>query len=152
MPGLTGKQEAFAQAVAAGKSLADAYREAYDCSRSKDSTVYPRASRLMASGKVKARVAELRAPAVEASGMTLELHLRDLQVLRNKALKLGQLSAAVQAEIARGRAAGVLAAERKQVEVTGKDGGPIQTEARVDVSACTDDELRALARLPVRAS
>jgi phage terminase small subunit len=151
MSGLTPKQEAFAQAVAAGKSMADAYRQAYDCSRSKDSTIYPKASRLMAEGKVKARLAQLRQPAADAAGMTLETHLRDLQILRNKAVKAGQISAAVQAEIARGRAAGVLAAERKQVELTGKDGGPVQVESTVDVSACTDEELRVLARLPVRA-
>lgn len=35
-------------------------------------------------------------------------------------------------------------------EVTGKDGGPIQTETTVDVSNATSDQLRALASLPVK--
>lgn len=58
---LTGQQEKFALGVASGKTQVDAYREAYPKSNKwKDDSVYPKASALMANGKVSARVAELR--------------------------------------------------------------------------------------------
>ena len=54
---------------------------------------------------------------------------------RNK----GNLSAAVQAEVARGKAAGIY---KTQLEVSGRDGGPITTKKLDDY---TDEELLALA-------
>jgi phage terminase small subunit len=104
---MTPKQELFAQAVASGKSQAEAYRAAYDAEKSKPETVHSKASVLMANGKVAARVAELRKPVAERAQITLESHLRDLESLRDKATKDRQYSAAITAEIARGKAAGV---------------------------------------------
>lgn len=57
---LTAKQEDFAQAIASGKTQADAYRLAYDAENMKESTLWSNASRLMADSKVTARVEELR--------------------------------------------------------------------------------------------
>lgn len=54
--GLTAKQEAFAQGVAKGQTLSEAYREAYDCSNMKDSSVWTEASKLMDNPKVIHRV------------------------------------------------------------------------------------------------
>ena len=128
---LTPKQEAFAQAVASGKNQSDAYRMAY---RVREGTtaaaVNQHACRVMALGKVSARVEELRAPVVQKARMTLEGHLEDLMRLRNMAAKGGQFGAAITAEIARGKAAGVTA------------------EGRPDAS--TAEQLREIAkRLPV---
>lgn len=53
---LTAKQEAFAQGVAKGKTLSDAYRSAYDAENMKDSTVWTEASLLMDHPKVASRV------------------------------------------------------------------------------------------------
>lgn len=65
---LTSRQDAFARAVAEGKSQAEAYRIAYPKSeRWKDSAVWSAASRLMVDSKVSARVAELRAELAEKS-------------------------------------------------------------------------------------
>jgi hypothetical protein len=57
---LTGKQEAFAQAVASGMTQADAYRSSYDCEGSANTTIIENASRTMADSNVAARVAELK--------------------------------------------------------------------------------------------
>lgn len=104
---LTPKQEAFARAVAAGNSQADAYRLAYNAKASKPETVQKRACELMADGKVAGRVAELRERAATAVGITLETHLTRLEELSAKAQEAGQFSAAIAAEIARGKAAGI---------------------------------------------
>lgn len=54
--GLTSKQESFAQAVADGKTLSDAYRASYDAENMKDSTIWTEASQLMDNPKVSTRV------------------------------------------------------------------------------------------------
>lgn len=105
---LTPQQEAFAQAVASGLSQSDAYRKAYKVKpTTKAETSQANASRLMADSKVSARVAELRAPVAAKAQITLEGHLDDLKTLRDAALKAEQYSAAISAEVARGKAAGV---------------------------------------------
>lgn len=38
---------------------------------------------------------------------------------------------------------------RERVEHTGAEGGPIQTATRIDTSGLTDEQLRALASIPV---
>jgi len=123
--GLTPKREKFAQAVASGKNPSEAYRIAYDAGGMKPETVRKRAGELAANGVVRGRIEALRAPAVEAVGITLESHLRDLLALRNLAAKKDQLSAAIAAEVARGKASGVIAPERR--EHTGPGGGPLQS-------------------------
>ena len=65
---LTPKQEAFAQAVASGMNQSDAYRAAYDASRTKPESVNVNASKMMADAKISLRVAELR-KALESKGL-----------------------------------------------------------------------------------
>lgn len=69
---LTPKQEKFAQVVASGKSQADAYRAAFECSRSKPDTIIQSASRLMADRKISARVEQLKAELSEKALWTRE--------------------------------------------------------------------------------
>ncbi len=105
---LTPKQERFAQLVAEGKTQADAYRGAFNTKpTTKPETIQNSAYKLMTDPVISARVDELRKPIIEAVGITLESHLKDLMTLRNLAVKNNQISAAITAEIARGKAAGV---------------------------------------------
>jgi phage terminase small subunit len=136
MAGLTPKREKFAQGVASGMSQADAYRSAFNVDKSTAKSVQELASRLMADVKVRSRVAELRAPVVEKVGVTLEGHLSCLADLREDARNVGQYSAAISAEIARGKAAGVY---EMKVKMTGPDGGPIA------VTSITPAEYRRIA-------
>jgi uncharacterized small protein (DUF1192 family) len=129
---LTAKQEAFAQAVARGLTQADAYREAFNVSaETKPETVYKRASELMSRGEIAGRIEALRAPVAKKAQITLEKHLEDLMVLRNAAVKDKKWAAAIQAEIARGKAAGIYVEKH---EHGGPGGGPIPvTSVPVDV-------------------
>ena len=71
--GLTGQQEVFAQAVAKGDSLADAYRKAYPRAvKWALDAVYAKASELAADGKVSVRISDLRNSAAYANGVTTE--------------------------------------------------------------------------------
>ena len=119
---LTPKQEAFANSVASGNTQADAYRSAFNATKMKAETIQQSASRLMADRKVSARVAELRKPVADAAQVTLAGHLTRLSELSDAAEKEGKYSAAVAAEIARGKAAGLYV---ERAEITGKDGTPI---------------------------
>jgi terminase small subunit-like protein len=67
---LTPKEEAFCLAIVAGLHASDAYRRAYKPQRAKAKTIHEKASRLMARGKVRARVAELMAPVIAEAQMT----------------------------------------------------------------------------------
>lgn len=104
---LTPRRERFAQCIASGMSQADAYRASFSVERSTAKTIQEAASRLMKDSKIRARLDELRAPIVKNVQVTLENHLRDLMALRNLATKEKQMSAAINAEIARGKACGL---------------------------------------------
>ncbi len=116
---LTPKQEAFAQAIVTGVNQSDAYRAAYKVRPgTKAESVNVAASKLMSDAKVTQRVAELRESVAKKAQITLESHLDDLMRLRNMAAKEKQYSAAITAEVARGKASGVHV-EKSAVEVTG---------------------------------
>lgn len=105
---LSPPMEAFALAIAEGTmSQSDAYRKAYPVAKAwKPDSVHNKASALMRDARVLARVQELKKPAVQQAQLTLSAHLAALLELREAAIKQGKFSAAVAAEIARGRAAG----------------------------------------------
>ena len=64
------KEEAFCLAIVSGANASDAYRTAYRPQRAKAKTIHEKASRLMAKGKVQARVAELMAPVIADAQMS----------------------------------------------------------------------------------
>lgn len=80
---LTANQEAFVRNIIEGMNQADAYRSAYPNQRMSDKTIWEAASRLMANGKVKARITELRNELVQPSIMTAQERLRWLTDLIN---------------------------------------------------------------------
>jgi hypothetical protein len=84
----------------------------------------------MADRKVAARVDELRKPVVEAAQITLASHLARLRALSEAAEGSAQYSAAITAEIARGKASGLYI---EKTELTGANGGPVETVTRVEL-------------------
>ena len=77
---LTGKQEAFAQQVAKGSVLSDAYREAYDAENMKDKTIWEEACKLAQHPKVSQRIKTIQAD-IEADYRTRALR-REEYVLK----------------------------------------------------------------------
>jgi phage terminase small subunit len=142
---LTPQREAFAQAVATGKGLSDAYRHSYQANRMKPETINKRASELMGNGAITGRVAALRAEAAERAVLTIGAHLEKLANLRDEAQRDGKYGPAIQAEIARGRAAGLYV---ERAELTGKNGGPLNMpQPKLEISlTLSDEELERIAR------
>lgn len=76
--GLTPQQEAFAMAVASGKSQSDAYRTAYPKSKAwKDDAVHVAGAKMMANGRVSERVSVLARKVEERFAIDTEKLLRE---------------------------------------------------------------------------
>lgn len=115
---LTPKQEAFCLAYIETGNASEAYRRAYKPKAMTDKSVNEKASQMLAMVKIRSRVSELQAPVVEKAQITLESHLKRLADLSEAAEGEGQFSAAITAEIARGKASGV-AVEKTETKHTG---------------------------------
>lgn len=134
----TPAEETFCQCIIRGYTQADAYREAIPSSKNwADTTLWPKASRMASRPRVAARLQQLRDASARAAVFTLADHLRNLETISLGALKAGDYNAAARAEEARGRASGFYI---QKTEVTGKNGGPIETKQTRDL---TPEELRA---------
>jgi len=126
---LTPKQEAFCLAYIETGNASEAYRRSYDASAMSETSINRKAKELLDNGKITARVAEIRAPAVEKAQITLERHLNDLKALRDKADASEKYGPAIQAEIARGKASGLYV---EKVEHGGPGGGPLASKVTVE--------------------
>ena len=102
---LTPKQEKFAQNVAKGMKKKDAAKDAGYSEKNA-----ARAGTMLTSDAnpiVKDRIHELQTKAADKAELTLGNHLVDLREIRDGAMRNGAWSAAVTAEVARGKAAGL---------------------------------------------
>ena len=82
---LTSKQEKFIQALVAGKSQRQAYKEAYNAAKMKDETIDTRACELLKNSKVKARYNELLEEHKNKALYTREEAVNDLIWIKEKA-------------------------------------------------------------------
>ncbi len=73
---LTAKQEKFVQGIIQGKTQADAYRDAYNCTNYTDNSVYVNSSKLMNDTKILQRINELREQIASSSIMTAQERLQ----------------------------------------------------------------------------
>jgi len=115
--GLTQRQEAFCLAFVETGNASEAYRRAYKPKCMSAKSIHEKASHILAQGKVKARVAELRGEAADKAVFTLEQHLAELATLRDMAKCEKAWGPAVQAEVKRGEAAGLYPDRGKSVNV-----------------------------------
>ena len=68
--GLTFKQEKFINRYLECGNASEAYRYAYDCSKTSDAVVYNKASLLLSKGEVRVRLGYLKAHLAEAAGIS----------------------------------------------------------------------------------
>ena len=103
---LTPKQEKFCQEYVKCGNASEAYRLAYNAAKMKQTSIHRMATEVLGNLKIASRLDELRQPAIEATHMTVESHLRTLDGLAQEARAKGQLTAAIRAEELRGKVAG----------------------------------------------
>lgn len=106
LPPLTAQQQKFVEGILAGKTASDAYRAAYDTENMGQNTIWVNASVLRNSDKVSLWLSAARQAHLGTATVTYENHMRELERLREIALKSGNIGAAVQAEQLRGKVAG----------------------------------------------
>ena len=128
---LTPKQEAFARAYVETGNASEAYRRAYDVAPDcKPETIWSNACQLLSDTKVSQRVMELQSAARERLMVTVESLTRELDEARALALADPKgAAAAVSATMGKAKLHGLLT---DKLEATGKDGGPIETIARIE--------------------
>ncbi len=85
----------------------EAYRRSRGISGMSRRTLSEHATRLMGNPLVRERIAEIRRQAAALAAVSLAGHLEELRRLRDCAVEKGMLNAAISAEIARGKAAGL---------------------------------------------
>lgn len=107
LPKLTEKQEQFIHSLLEGKSGAESYRRAYDCSSMSAEAISVEASRLRSSPTCSLWLRYFQRQGLSRSAVTLENHLAELERGREIAYDLGQASAGIQAEHYRGKVAGL---------------------------------------------
>ena len=128
MKKLTQAQENFARLYVELGNAAEAYRQAYPKSQKwQDQSVWAKASAALKADKVSIRVSKLRQEAQAKTIITLESHLNELELLREMAKEQGNINAAIQAEVSRGKAKGLYVTK---VEV---DDTPLPTIVTVNV-------------------
>jgi len=106
---LTEKQMKFAQLVVSNEGRKTGTENAIEAGYEKD-TAYVRASELQSPKKyplVVKYIGELREEHQKKYSVTFEKHISELGKLRDNATKRGAHSAAINAEVARGKAAGL---------------------------------------------
>ena len=102
---LTPKQEKFAQNVAKGMKKNEAAKKAGYSEKNA-----ARAGTVLTSNSnpvVQKRIHQLQTKAADKASLSLGNHLTDLKEIRDGAMRNGAWSAAVTAEVARGKAAGL---------------------------------------------
>ena len=110
---LTPKQEKFCLEYLKTGNASEAYRRAYDASKSKPESVNRLAKAMLDNVKIASRLDELKKPAVQEAMFTFESHLKRLKDLSEGAESAEQFSAAINAEIHRGKAAGFYSVDTK---------------------------------------
>jgi hypothetical protein len=91
---LTGKQEAFCQAVADGMTQSDAYRHAYSAEKMKPISINVNASKLMSDTNISLRVKELKDALSQKALWTREQSVSELVDIASLSKEAGQFGAA----------------------------------------------------------
>ena len=116
---LTLKQENFCLAYIETGNATEAYESAYKPKSMTKKTMNEKGSRMLAMGKIRARIQELTEPVREKALLTLESHLERLNHLSLKAEASEQYGAAIKAEESRGKVMGLYVAK---IDHTSSDG------------------------------
>lgn len=128
----TEKMELFCLAYIETGNASEAYRRSYNTANMADKTAQREGYNLLQNPLVQARIEELRTKVMERHEITVDTLLAELEEARKAALdaETPQTSAAVSATMGKAKLLGL---DKKIVELTGKNGAPIETNSKVTV-------------------
>ncbi|WP_395605244.1 terminase small subunit [Pseudomonas sp. B16120] len=126
------KMEKFCLAYVETANAAESYRIAYNTENMAAATIGREGYNTLQKPQVQARLEELRKKVMERHEITVDTLLAELEEARKAALgaETPQTSAAVSATMGKAKLLGL---DKKIVELTGKNGAPIETSSTVTV-------------------
>ena len=126
------KMENFCLAYMETANAAESYRRAYNAENMAATTIGREGYNTLQKPQVQARLEELRKNVMERHEITVDTLLAELEEARKAALDADtpQTSAAVSATMGKAKLLGL---DKKIVELTGKNGAPIETSSTVTV-------------------
>ena len=126
------KMEKFCLAYVETANAAESYRIAYNTENMATATIGREGYNTLQKPQVQARLEELRKKVMERHEITVDTLLAELEEARTAALgaETPQTSAAVSATMGKAKLLGL---DKKIVELTGKNGAPIETNSTVTV-------------------
>jgi hypothetical protein len=128
----TDKMEAFCLVYMETNNASEAYRRSYNVTNMAEKTAARESWIVLQKPQVQARIAELREAVMDRHQITVDTLLAELEEARTAALaaETPQTSAAVSATMGKAKLLGL---DKKIVEITGKNGGAIETKSQVTV-------------------
>lgn len=128
----TDKMELFCLAYVETGNASEAYRRSYNTANMAEKTAQREGYNTLQKPQVQARIEELRTKVMERHEITVDSLLLELEEARKAALgaETPQAAAAVGATMGKAKLLGL---DKKIVELTGKNGAPIETKSTVKV-------------------
>ncbi|MGP5106706.1 terminase small subunit [Pseudomonas helleri] len=126
----TDKMEAFCLAYIETGNASEAYRRTYNTTKMAEKTVQREGWNLFQRPQVQERLAELREGVMDRHQITVDTLLAELEEARLLGKETGKASAMVTASMGKAKLLGL---DKQIVELTGKDGAPIETKSTVKV-------------------
>ncbi len=136
---LTPKQEKFCQLYIELGNASEAYRQAYGASKMKPETINTKAKELLKNGPITVRIKELRAEHKERHNITVDDLITELEEARQIAKDPVKPQPAAMVSATMGKAK-ILGFDKQVVELSGKDGKPIET---INKNISTENYLEA---------
>lgn len=127
----TDKMENFCLAYVETGNASEAYRLSYSAEKMDPKSVCREAWIVLQKPQVQARIDELREIVMERHEITVDTLLIELEEARKLAIAGSQASAAVGATMGKAKLLGL---DKKIVEITGKNGGAINTSSTITVT------------------
>ena len=126
----TEKMELFCLAYIETGNASEAYRRSYNTANMADKTAQREGYNLLQNTLVQARIEELRTKVMERHEITVDTLLAELEEARLLGKETGKASAMVTASMGKAKLLGL---DKQIVELTGKNGAPIETSSTVTV-------------------
>lgn len=126
----TDKMELFCLAYVETGNASEAYRRSYNTANMADKTAQREGYNLLQNPLVQGRIEELRNKVMERHEITVDTLLAELEEARLLGKETGKASAMVTASMGKAKLLGL---DKQIVELTGKDGAPIETKSTVKV-------------------
>jgi len=126
----TDKMELFCLAYVETGNASEAYRRSYNTENMADKTAQREGYNTLQKPQVQARIEELRSQVMDRHEITVDTLLLELEQARRLALETKKAAAAVTATMGKAKLLGL---DKQIVELTGKDGAPIETQSTIKV-------------------